>query len=121
MSNMKKKPNWLKKIEKRKAFVKKEVVNPRISDAIKATKKIVEEQISGLNRQFTLSKNTKEILGEIAQDLSEKKEILKASSAWKGTMKALNATKKSSFIPLTDILQYNGISTTLLGLLLGPE
>jgi hypothetical protein len=97
---MKKKPDWLKKTEKRKDFLVKEVVSPRISDAINATKKILEEQISGLNRHFTFSKNTKEILGEIVQDLSEKKEALKVSSAWKGTVKALKATQKSSFIPI---------------------
>ena len=100
MSKMKKKPDWLKQTEKRKDFLVKEGVSPRISDAINATKKIVEEQISGLNRHFTLSKNTKEILGEIAQDLSEKKEALKDSSAWKGPIKALKATQKSSFIPI---------------------
>jgi hypothetical protein len=97
---MKKKPNWLNKIENKKNYIKNEIVNPQISYTIKSTKQILEEQIKKLNRHFMLSKNTNEALREIFQDLNKKKETFKASSAWEKTIKVLQATQKTTLIPI---------------------
>jgi hypothetical protein len=97
---MKKKPNWLKKVEKRKNFIGREVLKPRISDAISSARETLKEQVDYLSRHFTFGKNTKRVLKEITQDLSEGKESLKAFSAWKRVLKALQTAQKPSFIPV---------------------